>query len=53
MYIKRKLYIIDSVETNNFNDSQIMLKIGGLWQRVTDILPKDIVKYGVYHINKG
>jgi predicted transcriptional regulator YdeE len=49
MYIKRKLYIIDSVETNNFNDSQIMLKIGELWQRVTNTLPKDCVKYGVYH----
>jgi predicted transcriptional regulator YdeE len=49
MYIKRKLYIIDSVETNNFNDSQIMLKISGLWQRVTRTFPKHCVKYGVYH----
>jgi predicted transcriptional regulator YdeE len=49
MQIKKKLYIIDSVETNNFNDSQIMLKIGGLWQKVTNIFPKDVVKYGVYH----
>jgi predicted transcriptional regulator YdeE len=48
MHIKKKLYIINSVETNNFNDSQIMQKIGGLWQKVAK-LPNNITKYGVYH----
>jgi hypothetical protein len=34
---KEKFYIIDSAETNNFNDSQIMQKIGGLWQKVAKL----------------
>jgi predicted transcriptional regulator YdeE len=37
------------METNNFNDPQIMQKTSGLWQKVTAILPKDVVKYGLYH----
>jgi predicted transcriptional regulator YdeE len=52
MHIKKKLYIINSVETNNFNDSQIMQKIGGLWQKVAK-LSNNIIKYGVYHNYKS
>jgi hypothetical protein len=29
MHIKKKLYIIDSVETNIFNDLQVMQKLAG------------------------
>lgn len=44
-----KLYVIDSVRTNNFNDAQIGEKIGGLWQEISK-MPElaTETKYGIY-----
>ncbi|MDR2396019.1 MAG: effector binding domain-containing protein [Endomicrobium sp.] len=47
--ISKKLYVIDSVRTNNFNDVLIMQKIGGLWQKAYTQVPQCDTKYGVYH----
>jgi predicted transcriptional regulator YdeE len=49
MHIKKKLYIVDSIETNNFNDPLIMQKIDGLWQKAMTLCQKNQIKYGVYH----
>lgn len=45
-----KLTIINSVRTNNFNDSFLIQKITRLWKESSNRLTnKEIITYAVYH----
>lgn len=45
----KTLYVVRSTQTNNFNDPEIMAKIGRLWQESADLFGQGSNVYGVYH----
>jgi Uncharacterized protein conserved in bacteria len=48
--MERRLYVVGTVRTNNFNDPEMMEKISGIWGQLGALdLPEDAEICGIYH----
>ena len=45
-----KLYVVNSIRTNNFNDDQMIVKIKKMWEdSLRKIMHDQTIVYGVYY----